>query len=35
MNRLNSFSARYSLLRATTKTTGMLCWAAVHSPLTE
>jgi hypothetical protein len=35
MNRLNSFSARYSLLRATTKTTGMLCWAAVQSPLTE
>jgi len=35
MNRLNFFSARYSLLRATTKTTGMLCWAAVHGPLTE
>jgi hypothetical protein len=34
MNRLNSFRAAYSLLRATTKTTGMLCWAAVKSPLT-
>jgi hypothetical protein len=31
MSRVNSFSAAYSLLRAT-KTTGTLCWAAVHSP---